>query len=54
MTATGRAEWQFARHFGIAMGYGGMPFSESDTVNGRTLTIRPTLHGAIFGFSIFF
>jgi hypothetical protein len=20
MTATGRAEWQFARHFGIAMG----------------------------------
>jgi hypothetical protein len=32
MTATGRAEWQFARHFGITMGYGGMHFSESDTV----------------------
>jgi hypothetical protein len=54
VTATGRAEWQFARHFGIAMGYGGMHFSVSDTVNGRTLTISPTLHGPIFGFGIFF
>ncbi len=54
VTATGRAEWQFARHFGIAMGYGGMHFSESDTVKGRTLAISPTLHGPIFGFGIFF
>ena len=34
VTATGRAEWQFARHFGITMGYGGMHFSESDSQNG--------------------
>ena len=54
VTATGRAEWQFARHFGIAMGYGGMHFSDSDTVQGRTLTISPTLHGPIFGLGIFF
>ncbi len=54
VTATGRAEWQFARHFGIAMGYGGMHFSESDTVKSRTLAISPTLHGPIFGFGIFF
>ena len=54
VTATGRAEWQFARHFGISMGYGGMHFSESDTVAGRTLTISPTLNGPIFGFGIFF
>ena len=54
VTATARAEWQFARHFGIAMGYGGMHFGESNSVNGRTLTIRPTLHGPIFGFGIFF
>ena len=54
VTATGRTEWQFARHFGIAMGYGGMHFSESDTVGGRTLTISPTLHGPIFGLGIFF
>jgi hypothetical protein len=54
VTATGRAEWQFARHFGMAMGYGGMHFSKSNTVAGRTLTIGPTLHGPIFGFGVFF
>jgi hypothetical protein len=54
VTATGRAEWQFAHHFGIAMGYGGMHLSESNTIEGRTLTIRPTLHGPIFGLGIFF
>jgi hypothetical protein len=54
VTATGRAEWQFARHFGITMGYGGMHLSESSTVAGKTLKISPTLHGPIFGFGIFF
>jgi hypothetical protein len=54
VTATGRAEWQFARHFGIAMGYGGMHFSDSNTVNGSTLKISPTLHGPTFGLGIFF
>jgi hypothetical protein len=54
ITATGRAEWQFARHFGLAMGYGGLHLSESNTVAGKTLTVSPTLHGPIFGFGIFF
>ena len=54
VTATGRAEWQFARHFGLTMGYGGMHLSESDTRQGATLKISPTLHGPIFGFGIFF
>jgi hypothetical protein len=54
LTATGRAEWQFARHFGITMGYGGIHLSESSTVNKKTLTISPTLHGPIFGLGIFF
>lgn len=54
VTATGRAEWQFAHHFGIAMGYGGLHLSESTTTEGRTLTISPTLHGPIFGLGIFF
>jgi hypothetical protein len=51
---TGRAEWQFARHYGITMGYGGMHFKDSDTVDGQTLTISPTMHGPIFGFGFFF
>lgn len=54
VTATGRAEWQFARHFGLTMGYGGMHFSDTDTRNGQTLKISPTLHGPIFGFGIYF
>jgi len=54
ITATGRAEWQFARHFAIAMGYGGLHLSESSTVGGQTLKISPTLHGPIFGFGILF
>jgi len=54
VTATARAEWQFTRHFGIAMGYGGMHLSNSNTVNGKTLTINPTLHGPTFGLGIFF
>jgi hypothetical protein len=51
---TGRADWQFARHYGITMGYGGMHFRNSDTVAGQTLTISPTMHGPIFGFGFFF
>jgi hypothetical protein len=54
ISATARAEWQFARHFGIAMGYGGMHLGDSNTVNGKTLKISPTLHGPTFGFGIFF
>jgi len=31
VTATGRAEWQFTRHFGLTFGYGGFPFRQNDT-----------------------
>jgi hypothetical protein len=54
ITATGRAEWQFARHFALTMGYGGLHLSESSTVGGKTLKVSPTLHGPIFGFGILF
>ena len=36
VAATGRAEWQFVRHFGMTMGYGGMHFSDSTTVPGES------------------
>lgn len=54
VTATGRAEWQFARHVGITMGYGGMHLSESDNRDRETFKISPTLHGPIFGFGVYF
>jgi hypothetical protein len=54
VAGTGRAEWQFARHFGLTMGYGGMHFSDTTTVSGGTLSISPTMHGPIFGFGLYF
>ena len=58
VSGTGRAEWQFARHFGMTMGYGGMHFSDSATVSTANstgkLTISPTMHGPIFGFGLYF
>jgi hypothetical protein len=54
VAATGRAEWQFARHFGLTFGYGGLHLRESDTVARKTLTISPTMHGPIIGFGVFF
>ena len=54
VTATGRADWQFARHFGLTMGYGGMHFSDTETRGGATFKISPTLNGPIFGFGLFF
>jgi hypothetical protein len=54
VAATGRADWQFARHFGLTMGYGGLHVTKTDTVVRRSVTISPTLNGPIFGFGIFF
>ena len=58
LSATGRLDWRFARHFGLAMGYGGLHFKitsqfmdASGTVTRRT---TQTLHGLIFGFGIYF
>ncbi len=54
VSTSARAEWQFARHFGMAMGYGGMHFNDTTGVAGRKLTISPTMHGPIIGFGMYF
>jgi hypothetical protein len=54
VSGMGRAKWQFARHFGLTMEYGGMHFSDNTTVSGGKLTISPTMHGPIFGFGLYF
>ena len=54
VTATARAEWQFVRHFGVTMGYGGMHYSATTSEGEGSLTIRPTLHGPLVGLGIFF
>jgi hypothetical protein len=54
IAATARAEWQFARHFGIAMGYGILHLTVTPTIAQRSLEIKQTLNGPIFGFGIYF
>ncbi len=55
IAATARAEWQFARHFGIAMGYGLLHLDiTTRTIAQRNLEIKQTLNGPIFGFGIYF
>jgi hypothetical protein len=50
--AAGAQEWQFARHYGVTMGYGGMHFSNSTSSGEGTLHLRPTLHGPILVWSV--
>jgi hypothetical protein len=54
IAATARAEWQFARHFGLAMGYGLLHLDITRTVAQRSLDIKQTMNGPIFGFGIYF
>jgi hypothetical protein len=54
VAASVRAEWQFARHFGLTMGYGALHFGITRTVNQESLELKQTLHGPIFGFGIYF
>jgi len=52
-SARAHADWRFARHFGVLMGYGILHFQDSDTVLGRTYKTRQALNGPIFGFGIY-
>jgi len=54
-SAQGIADWQFAKHFGLSLGYGVIHFSVSDTrpLLG-TLKVSQTLNGPQFGFGIYF
>ncbi len=57
-----RADWRFAKHFGVAMGAGAMHLTVSKTISGtiaannfsRTLTLSQTLWGPLVGFGIYF
>jgi len=57
--ASARADWRFARHFGLTMGFGALHFRISDTVLDntaakKTLLAKQTLYGPLFGFGIYF
>ena len=54
VTVTGRGEWQFARHYGLMMGYGLMHLSDSVTTRDGTVHLRPTMNGPMLGFGLYF
>ena len=54
-----RADWRFAKHFGISMGMAALQFKITNTVLDdtqarRTLTMAQTTYGPVFGFGIYF
>ncbi len=59
LAASARADWRFAKHFGLAMGFGAIHFQVANTILDntsakRTLSVRQTLYGPLFGFGIHF
>ena len=54
-----RADWRFARHFGVTLGGEGLHLQLTSNVlertsQRRTLKFRQTLYGPVFGFGIYF
>ena len=54
-----RADWRFAKHFGMSMGVAALQFKITNTILDntsvrRTLTLSQTTWGPVFGFGIFF
>ena len=49
-----RVDWKPVRHFGFTAGYNVLYLKVSDTIAGRTLTMKPTLHGPAVGIGLYF
>ena len=62
ISETGRADWRFAKHFGMTMGVSAWQFKITDTRSvtvgnttaSKTLTMAQTTWGPVFGFGIYF
>ncbi len=58
ISASGRLDWRFARHFGMTMGWGALHFKMTSTATVLSQTyVRETvqtLHGPVFGFGFYF
>ena len=52
--ATFRVDWKPVRHFGLAGGYNFMYLKLSDTIAGREVIVKPTVHGPSVGFGLYF
>jgi len=49
-----RIDWKPVRHFGFAIGYDLLYLKLSDSVAGRTLTMKTTFHGPAVGIGFYF
>lgn len=54
ISGTFRADWRFAHHFGMTLGYGVEHFQITTAVLKHDFTTKQTLNGPIFGFGIYF
>jgi hypothetical protein len=52
--ATFRVDWKPLRHFGLSAGYNVVYLKLSDSVAGRTVILKPTVHGPSVGFGLYF
>jgi hypothetical protein len=52
--ATFRVDWKPVRHFGLAGGYNFLHLKVSDSVAGRTVIVKPTVHGPSLGIGLYF
>jgi hypothetical protein len=49
-----RLDWKPVRHFGLTAGYNVLYLKVTDSVAGRTVIVKPTLHGPAVGFGLYF
>jgi hypothetical protein len=51
---TVRVDWKPVRHFGLAAGYSALYLKITDSKLGREVTMKPTVHGPMFGIGFYF
>jgi hypothetical protein len=49
-----RVDWKVVRHFGLTAGYNVLYLKVSDSKAGRTVVVKPTVHGPSVGFGLYF
>jgi len=49
-----RVDWKPIRHFGLTAGYNVVYLKITDSVVGRTVIVKPTVHGPAVGFGLYF
>jgi hypothetical protein len=54
VSGTFRVDWKPVRHFGLTAGYNVLYLKVTDEVRGRTVEVKPTLHGPLVGIGLYF